>query len=594
MECVEESITILSRQEGFDYEFVPPLDPKYECAICLLGLRSPIQTTCGHRFCKDCIFNCMSESSSRCPVDNTPLTEVDLFPDSCAEREILQLSVKCPNHGLGCRRTVDLMYIEHHTQACSFQPVMCPNECSATVLRKEVEQHLSSECVLRVKKCALCEQPFTFNQEQLHLLSCVRVTVPCEMCGAMMPRGEVAGHMTETCPKVVVACTFAEHGCHHKMTRADLNQHMLQATQLHLQLLSSAYKKINTFVSDLSRTVGLIQSPFGNFSRQPSLRSQISATSPIPENHTSPSLPERTLEKSLGATGGTVGCNEKSGVFSSPQSGDKGGADSGIELNKLHLQLNQVSIEGVGKSPSSKSLSTVSHQEIILRDLCEKSVDLNQRMLEETIKLSNLAKRIEEVDALVEAQLMEMSGKYCNGDYVWRIKNFSQFCAELQNKPGRVCHSPSFYTSQFGYKFCLRTNITWKSDQYFLTLFIHGMQSENDDFLDWPFTGRITLSVLDCDTSLPKNHITETMVTKPGLQAFKRPDVARNPKGFGFTEFVPLAKILQPSIGTFLKNDTLCIRATVCPNTWNHESSQSMEKLGIFKEKLHIEKQSCV
>lgn len=347
-------------------------------------------------------------------------------------------------------------------------------------------------------------------------------------------------------------------------------------------------------MSDLSRTVGLIQSPFGNFSRQPSLRSQLSATSPIPENHTSPSLPERTLEKSLGATGGTVGCSEKSGVFSSPQFGDKGGADSGIELNKLHLQLNQVSIEGVSKSPSSKSLSTVSHQEIILRDLCEKSVDLNQRMLEETIKLSNLAKRIEEVDALVEAQLTEMSGKYCNGDYVWRIKNFSQFCAELQNKPGRVCHSPSFYTSQFGYKFCLRTNITWKSEQYFLTLFIHGMQSENDDFLDWPFSGRITLSVLDCDISLPKNHITETMVTKPGLQAFKRPDVARNPKGFGFTEFVPLAKILQPSTGTFLKNDTLCIRATVCPNTWNHESSQSMEKLGIYKEKLHIEKQSCV
>lgn len=47
------------QREGFDYEFVPPLDPKYECAICLLGLRSPIQTTCGHRFCKDCIFNCM-------------------------------------------------------------------------------------------------------------------------------------------------------------------------------------------------------------------------------------------------------------------------------------------------------------------------------------------------------------------------------------------------------------------------------------------------------------------------------------------------------------------------------------------------------
>ncbi|KAK7083257.1 TNF receptor-associated factor 6, partial [Halocaridina rubra] len=117
----DNSITLLSRREGFDYEFVPALESKYECAICLLGLRSPMQTTCGHRFCKDCIYNCLSESRSCCPVDNTPLAESDLFVDSCAEREILQLKVKCPNNSLGCSLIVDLMYIEHHTHACSYQ-----------------------------------------------------------------------------------------------------------------------------------------------------------------------------------------------------------------------------------------------------------------------------------------------------------------------------------------------------------------------------------------------------------------------------------------------------------------------------------------
>ncbi|KAK7083258.1 hypothetical protein SK128_003862, partial [Halocaridina rubra] len=69
----------------------------------------------------------------------------------------------------------------------------------------------------------------------LHLLSCSQVTVSCETCGAMMPRGEIAAHTTASCPKVVVACTFAEHGCYHKMTRSDLHQHMEQATQYHLQ-----------------------------------------------------------------------------------------------------------------------------------------------------------------------------------------------------------------------------------------------------------------------------------------------------------------------------------------------------------------------
>lgn len=54
------------------------------------------------------------------------------------------------------------------------------------------------------------------------------------MCGCMMARGDLATHMTEACPRVVVACTFAEHGCQHKMIRGDLEQHMRQAVQSHL------------------------------------------------------------------------------------------------------------------------------------------------------------------------------------------------------------------------------------------------------------------------------------------------------------------------------------------------------------------------
>ena len=43
------------RSEGYDEYFDPPLESKYECPICLLGLREPVQTSCGHRFCRGCI-----------------------------------------------------------------------------------------------------------------------------------------------------------------------------------------------------------------------------------------------------------------------------------------------------------------------------------------------------------------------------------------------------------------------------------------------------------------------------------------------------------------------------------------------------------
>ena len=44
------------RSEGYDEYFDPPLESKYECPICLLGLRGPVQTSCGHRFCRGCIL----------------------------------------------------------------------------------------------------------------------------------------------------------------------------------------------------------------------------------------------------------------------------------------------------------------------------------------------------------------------------------------------------------------------------------------------------------------------------------------------------------------------------------------------------------
>ncbi|XP_076035019.1 TNF receptor-associated factor 6-like [Oratosquilla oratoria] len=553
-DSMNKSVSLITRQEGFDYEFVPPLDPKYECAICLLGLRAPMQTPCGHRFCRNCILCCSNGSMVRCPVDNTLMSERDLFPDSCAEREILQLKVKCPNQSLGCTQKLDLMYIDHHTHACVFQPVMCPNDCSATVLRKEYEDHVKNKCVLRSTNCTQCGEPYAFNQEHLHMLKCPRILVPCEMCDTMMPRGDVPSHTRNVCPRVIVNCLFAEHGCHHKMTRADLDQHMEQATQQHLILLSSAHKKINAFVSDLSRTVGHIQSPSGNFSRQPSLRSQISSTSPIPENHASPFQADRTFEKNFGVTGAA---GEEQGPLKTSSPSEQ--CEFSQEIGRLTLQLDNTSVANESKVGRSRSA------DFILRDLSDKSVGLDQKLLEYNIKLSNLERRVEEVSVHVEDMSATLDGKYCNGCYIWKIQEFSEMCAEMQKSPSKTHHSPPFYTSPFGYKFCLRTNVTWKENRVYLTLFVHMMQSENDDFLKWPFQGYIELTILDVGESESKKHITERMTTRPGLQAFRRTHSFRNQKGFGYTEFVLLERIMNPTESAYVKHDTLFIRAVVTP-----------------------------
>ena len=40
---------------GYEYEFISTVLDDYHCLICHLPLREPVQTRCGHRFCKNCL-----------------------------------------------------------------------------------------------------------------------------------------------------------------------------------------------------------------------------------------------------------------------------------------------------------------------------------------------------------------------------------------------------------------------------------------------------------------------------------------------------------------------------------------------------------
>ena len=42
-------------ENGKHIEFVKTLQNEFKCGICESVLREPVQTTCGHRYCEDCI-----------------------------------------------------------------------------------------------------------------------------------------------------------------------------------------------------------------------------------------------------------------------------------------------------------------------------------------------------------------------------------------------------------------------------------------------------------------------------------------------------------------------------------------------------------
>ena len=57
---------------GYDEKFVNGVEDDFQCLICHLALKEPVQTRCGHRFCKECL----EEHFRRC---GTGIGQLGLF-----------------------------------------------------------------------------------------------------------------------------------------------------------------------------------------------------------------------------------------------------------------------------------------------------------------------------------------------------------------------------------------------------------------------------------------------------------------------------------------------------------------------------------
>ena len=50
---------------GYEYEFISTVLDDHHCLICHLPLREPVQTRCGHRFCKKCLNEAIRRYENR-------------------------------------------------------------------------------------------------------------------------------------------------------------------------------------------------------------------------------------------------------------------------------------------------------------------------------------------------------------------------------------------------------------------------------------------------------------------------------------------------------------------------------------------------
>ncbi|XP_023698020.1 TNF receptor-associated factor 6 [Paramormyrops kingsleyae] len=229
--------------QGYDVEFDPPLESKYECPICLMALRAAVQTPCGHRFCHGCIRKSLRDAGQKCPVDNEVLMEDQLFADNFAKREILSLTVRCPNSG--CSQKMELRQLEDHVAQCQFATVPCPL-CQDVVRKSQLEEHSSRQCPRRPVTCPDCAQTYVYEDGMLHEKLCPLAYVVCDYCSMELIRDQLASHCDTDCLKAPVACPFSPFGCQERMPRNDLAQHMQEFTQMHMRCMADRLRGLGS------------------------------------------------------------------------------------------------------------------------------------------------------------------------------------------------------------------------------------------------------------------------------------------------------------------------------------------------------------
>lgn len=195
------------------------------------------------------------------------------------------------------------------------------------------------------------------------------------------------------------------------------------------------------------------------------------------------------------------------------------------------------------------------HDEIIKR-MYERIVFLEQCNREQNIRIENLGRQMGKSGGVSTSA--QIDPRYANGIIVWRITNIKYQLDMMDANQNHRLYSNEAYTTPYGYRFCVRLNISPKS-RNFISLHVHLMQSDNDYHLDWPFLGRIKIILVHPRDPGRSRH--DTIMSNPEILAFHRPRCARgmdiSPRGYGFLEYACIDDLFQ---NEFISNDTLIIK----------------------------------
>lgn len=223
----------------FETKFVDGLDERLKCPICKSIFDEPWQTSCGHRFCRNCLELLFGSENPRCPVDNEPLSISQSFRDKCCEREVLDVHCFCRFNEKGCDWKGEFRRLELHEGSCQYGDMKC-QACCETMERRHLKAHREHDCISRVVTCTYCGCEVRHSNMKDHLNVCLKIPTQCILnCGEEgIPKDAMEEHVTTHCPKAEHLCPFSIHGCAFKGARKIIDQHVAIGIESHLEMMN--------------------------------------------------------------------------------------------------------------------------------------------------------------------------------------------------------------------------------------------------------------------------------------------------------------------------------------------------------------------
>lgn len=384
---------------------------------------------------------------------------------------------------------------------------------------------LSIRCIHSEEGCRWSGQ---IKQLQTHLNVCAFNVIPCpNRCSTKLIRKDLPEHMQHDCPKRKVRCEF----CGNDFTGEAYEDHQGSCPQ------ESVYCENKCGARMMRRVLS-----------QHSLAECPKRTQPCP--YCSKEFVFDTIQShQFQCPRYPVTCPNQCGT-----------ANIAREDLTVHL-----------KDSCSSALVLCPFKESGCKHRCAKigmSRHLEENMRAHLSMMSSLVCRQRQEIIELRKQVEELSVS-SEGILIWKINDYSRKLQEAKVRGNFESFSPPFYTHRYGYKLQVSAflNGNGSGEGSYLSVYIRVLPGEYDNLLEWPFSFRVTFSLLDqSDPSLSKpQHITETFNPDPNWKNFQKPSGSRNSLdestlGFGYPKFISHEDIRKRN---YVRDNAVFLRASV-------------------------------